>query len=263
MDIMDRELEHSRNYKIFKSNEIIRKSKYDLSKEEFKLLSFIISRVKPTDTEFTTYTLSLKEYCKVIGISTNYYENYEYIKKTAKKLRDRSFWLTDEAGNDVLFSWLTRVKIIRGQGKIEFELSKDLQKHILGLIGDYTQITLLSILPMSSVYSMRLYELLKSYAYTTKAEFELEDLKKKLFAPYETFKDFRVRVLEHSIKEINLYTDIEVSYERKKQGKKVVGLLFHIKQRDTWGEFMGLTRAKEIVEGQMTIDQLLEMEKSE
>lgn len=252
------DIREERNYKVFKSNEIIRRTRYDLSKEEFKLISYILSKIKPTDTEFTSYTLSLQDYCLVCGIDPNNRTNYEYIKKSAKKLRDRSFWMTDEEGNDVLFSWVTRVRIIRGVGKIEFELSKDLQKYVLGLLNNYTQMTLLAILPMKSIYSMRFYEILKSYSYTGSAVFEVDDLKQKLFAEkYKAYKDFRVRVIEVAIKEINLYTDIEVQYTPIKKAQKVVELQFHIKQRDALGELIGLSRAREVIDGQITMEDLL------
>ena len=259
-----RELAYERNYKIIKSNEIIRHTRFDLTKEEFKLLSYILSKIKPTDTEFTSYTLSLKDYCVVCGIDYNNRNNYDYIKKAAKKLRDRSFWMVDTEGNDLLFSWVTRVKILRGVGKIEFKLSEDLQKHVMGLFDNFTQITLLSILPMNSVYSMRLYELLKSYAFTGSAEFELNDLKGKLFAEnYKMYKDFRVRVLEIAIKEINTYTDIEVQFEPQKNGRKVEAIKFHIKQLDGIREYINLEKARNVIEGQMTIDQFFEKEKNE
>lgn len=41
--------------------------------------------------------------------------------------------------------------------------------------------------------------------------------------------NFKSRVLEPSIKQINEHTDITVKYEQKKQGRKIVGFEFSYK----------------------------------
>ena len=67
------------------------------------------------------------------------------------------------------------------------------------------------------------------------------------------FKDFRRYVLEVATKEINLYTDIEVSWQPIKKGKKVVQVKFDIKQRDIWGRYLAGTKATDQIEGQISL----------
>ena len=45
---------------------------------------------------------------------------------------------------------------------------------------------------------------------------------------YAAFKDFRKRVIDVAIKEINQHTDYQVEYQLKRVGKKVVAIKFHI-----------------------------------
>ena len=109
---------------------------------------------------------------------------------------------------------------------------------------------------MRSTYSIRIYELLKSYAFTKRHEFDLEQLKRSLGCQHYTrFPDFRRKVIEVAVKEINQYTDLEVSWEPVTKGKKVIGVYFQIKQRDTWSRFISANRAEKQIEGQrqMTI----------
>lgn len=72
---------------------------------------------------------------------------------------------------------------------------EDLVPYLFGLKQQFTQYQLLDILAMKSVYSIRIYELLKSYAGLKKKVFELDDLKKKLMvediSSYNRFPDFR------------------------------------------------------------------------
>ncbi|MBQ6495515.1 MAG: replication initiation protein, partial [Bacilli bacterium] len=44
-------------------------------------------------------------------------------------------------------------------------------------------------------------------------DFDIDDLKNQIAAPYERFPDFRRYVLEPATREINRYTDIEISWE--------------------------------------------------
>ena len=89
----------------------------------------------------------------------------------------------------------------------------------------------------------------------------IDDLKKQLAATnYVNFKDFRRYVLEVATKEINLYTDIEVSWEPIYKGRKVIQVKFLIKQRDSWGRFMTATNATQELDGQMSIYDFLKEE---
>ena len=67
------------------------------------------------------------------------------------------------------------------------------------------------------------------------------------------FKDFRRYVLEVATKEINLYTDIEISWEPLKKGRKVIQVRFDITQRDSWGNYLANSRALDQIEGQISL----------
>ena len=256
------EITEQRSYLVVKANEIIQKARYDLNITELKALAYVFSKIKPTDTQLQEYTFSIKEYCQVCGLDYKNGGNYKYIKSTIKALRDKSFWLMDEKGNEVLIGWLQKVRINKGSGKISVKLDDDLQKYIIGLFSNYTQYELLSTLPMKSSYSFRIYELLKSYAFQKQHTFNIDDIKKQLAATnYVNFKDFRKYVLEVATKEINLYTDIEVSWEPIYKGRKVIQVKFLIKQRDSWGRFMTATKATQELDGQMSIYDFLEEDK--
>lgn len=247
-----------RNYKVVKSNEIIQKARYDLNVSELRILSFILSKIKPNDTALEEYEFSIKEYCLVCGIDEKNGGNYAAIKRSLQSLRDKSFWLMDENGVESTVGWLGKARISKGSGKIRVKLDEDLQKYVVGLFDNYTQYELLSTLPMKSAYSYRIYEELRSYAFTGKHEFDLDYLKHKLMAErYVNFKDFRRAVIETAVREINLYTDIEVSWEPVKSGKKVARIIFYIHKRDAWGIAMASGRATQQLDGQLSLDTIM------
>ena len=246
------EITQQRSYKIVKANEIIQKARYDLNIVELKMLAYIISKIKPGDTELHEYAFSVKDFCQVCGIDYTSGKNYDRIKKQLKGLRDKSFWVMEEDGREVLVGWLQKARVSTGSGVIKVKLDEDMHKYLIGLIGEHTQYEFLSTLPMKSEYSFRIYELLKSYAFTGGHTFKTDDLKRQLMAEhYKNFKDFRIYVIEKAIKEINLYTDLEVSWEPEYYGRKVDKVIFHIRQRDTWGQIEAEHRANDAIEDQL------------
>lgn len=248
------DIANQRSYSVVKSNELIQKARYDLNISELKTLAFIFSKIKPTDKSIQEYSFSIKEYCQVCGIDYKNGNNYINIKKNLKALRDKSFWMLDEKGNETLVGWLSKARIYKGSGKVAVKLDEDLHKYIIGLFENFTQYELLSTLPMKSSYSFRIYELLKSYAFTKHHTFDIDDLKSKLMATkYVNFKDFRRYILEVATKEINLYTDLEISWEPIKKGKKVIQVEFTINQRDAWGRSIASLTARDQLEGQISL----------
>ncbi len=177
------------------------------------------------------------------------------IKRTIKQLRDKSFWLTEENGKEILIGWLQKAKINKGSGDITVKLDEDMQKYVIGMLNNYTQYELLSTLPMSSKYSFRIYELLKSYAFTKSHTFELENLKEILSATnYTRFPDFRRKVLDIAVKEINNFTDLEISWTPIKKGKKYIQIKFDIKKRKPLERYRASQKSLEVIEANLPYD---------
>ena len=242
-----------RNYQVVKANEIVQKARYELNITELKVLAFLISQIKPNDKPMLEYTFTIIDYCKVCGIDYRNGGNYRQVKDTLKGLRDKSIWVKQPDGSEVTVGWLGKARINKGSGKVSVMFDPDLQKYITELYGNYTQYELFCTLPMSSSYSFRIYELLKSYQFKQKQyshTFDIESLKAQLNAPYHNFKDFRRKVLEISTREINLYTDLEISWEPITAGRKVVEVRFDIQQRDSFGRLETIANTEFELDGQ-------------
>lgn len=250
----DLEIIEQRDYKVVKANEIIQRARIDLGIQELKTFAFILSKVKPTDQHGQWYTFSVQEYCDVCGIDNTSGKNYLDVKKALKTLRDKSFWLTDENGKETTVGWLDKAQINKGSGKVKVRFDEDLEKYIIGWFEQYTQYSLCQVLPMQSQYSFLLFELLKSYANLKEYTFDIDDLKSKIGGiVYKNFKDYRINVLERATREINLYTDLEISWQPITKGRKVIQIKFYISERDkNWGNFRTV-KIKNQMDGQMTL----------
>lgn len=254
------EIIQRRDYKIVKANEIVQKAKYDLSITELKIMSYIFSMVRPTDHDGQAYTFSVKEFCDVCGIDSTSGKHYATIKAYLKGLRDKSFWLMKDDGSTTTVGWLAKATVVPKSGVAQVKLDEDLSKYIINLVDTpYTQYELICTLPMRSQYSFKLFELLRSYAIRKKITFEIDEFKDTLMVQnYKNFKDLRVKVIEPAIKEINVYTDIEVSWHPVFKGRKVIQVTFEISMKDNFDRLAAHEQAtfaldNKQIEGQMSI----------
>lgn len=223
----------TRSFPVVKSNYLIQKTRYDLSLQEQKLVLHLIQMIEPNDEEFKKYRFSVQEYCDVCGIDRASGGNYQKIKKSLKSLRDKSFWMELEDGSETLMSWVSKVRVYPSKGVIDVELDGDLKPYLLQLKAFFTKYNYLYIMTMKSQYSIRLYELLKSYENigSTGIIFELAELRKLLAISDDTMPrwfDFRRFVIEQAVKEINDLTDIKTKYTPIKKGRSVEEVQFNI-----------------------------------
>ena len=227
---MTENLKENSGQLVVKDNDLIRKSRYSLTANQQKLIAYITSRIKPTDKEFKREYISVADFCKLCNIDKKHF--YTEFKDMIDNLDSKSFWIENE---DVLtkFHWFHEVKVNKGSGIIELVLNTYLQEYLLGLRENFTKYELYNVLLMKSKYSLRLYELFKSYEWQKNIYIELEKLKEYLNTEsYKKTNDFKKRCLKPAVEEINRLTDINISYTEKKRGRAIVGFNFSIQLKE-------------------------------
>jgi len=226
----DTKLQELRSYKIVKANDLIQKSRYNLQLQEQKIILYLISKIKPEDMELKEHLFEIKEFCKVCGLDDDNGKNYMNIKRTLKSLRDKSIWITLSNGSETTLAWIDKVTINKYSGAIKIKIDDIMKPYLLQLQECYTQYELLYTLAMKSQYSLRLYELLKSYEYQHKKNFDINELRKLLSAEnYNRFPDFKRYVLDTAIRETNSISDLNITYEIIKEGRRYAKIEFTIK----------------------------------
>jgi len=224
-------LEKERNYFVVKSNELIQNSRFQLSLQEQKIVLYLISKIRPEDIELKSYTFEISEFCKLCGLDAGSGANYKYIRQTLKNLRDKSIWITLPDGSETTFAWVEQVTLYQKSGKAVIKINENMKPFLIDLQERFTKFELFYTLIMKSQYSPRLYEIMKSYEFVKEKTFTLEEIKKILAAEmYKNYADFKRRVIDVAIKEINELTDIKVFYKPNKKGKTVVSITFFIEK---------------------------------
>lgn len=236
------EIAKKREYLVVKGNELIQQNRFELSLQEQKTVAFICSMIKPVEAVDKAngvpfqleYEFNIRDYCKVCGIDYDNGKNYADVKAVLKHLSDRSMWLTfpEKPDEEVLCRWLSKVYTNKKSGIARIKLDEDLIPLLFDLGQKFAQYQLYNILAMKSAFSVRIYELLKSYAFQKSKTFDIDELKRLLMVEnvksYKDFSLFRKKVLEKAQEEINELTDINVSFEPITKGRKVIKVKFRI-----------------------------------
>ena len=233
---------------VAQGNDLIRHARFHLTALEQNIIYFCMSKVKPSDKDFMRQYFTVDEFCRVCGISTDDGTpggiTYRRIKKAVKSVSDKSAWVEYPDGAEELVRWFDTFKIQPKTGEMSVVLSQSIKPYLIGLIeraregGEgYTQANLITYLALHSKYGKRLYEILKSYLYTSGTmekiyrvqiiEYEIEELKTLLNADsYGRYQDLRRFVLEVAERDINEVSDISISYTPVKTGRKITGVRF-------------------------------------
>lgn len=238
-----RDVKQEREALVVKHNDLVRKTKYDLSAQEQKLLLYLISKIKPEDDDLSGYEINLENLCEICGIQKQV-KTFRDFAGILKKLSDDSFW-ADFGKGWGLHRWLNSVYFpeTAGMTKAEAEhivpkkvvvgFDNDLKPFLLYLKQNYTAYQLDFVLSMRSKYAIRLYEVLKSYLYLHVYEPSVDELREILqVVGYDMYNDFKKRVLCPAVDEINRFTDIFVDAMPIRDGRIIARIRFTIDNKD-------------------------------
>jgi plasmid replication initiation protein len=212
----------------------------NLSLTEVRILQLAIVDARETGLGLTSdspLTISSSRYAEAFGVSRQ--TAYEAILNAEKTLFERRFSFRDTDERMVKSRWVQRVKYLDDEASIEVILTYDVVNEITRIDGYeqfFTQYLLEQTASMKSAYSVRLYELLVQWKTAKKTPiFELREFREQLGVEpieYNRMYDFKHRVLDVGIKEINETSDLNISYENVKKGRKIIGFKFKVLEKD-------------------------------
>ena len=222
---------------VFKSNDLIQKSRFNLSLQEQKILLYLISQITPYDEDFQLYEFSVSDFCRICGMSPTAGGNYTELKAAIKSICDKSLWIQLAEGEETLLRWIEKPYINKRSGTIKIRLDKPF---LLQLKENFTSYELIFTLKFSSKYSIRLYELICSIHYhdleTYKRNYGLDELRQLLGAEnYTTWQALKERVLVPAMNEINKFSDKNLSINpiKKPHSRGIIGVELVVSSKDS------------------------------
>ena len=226
---------------VVKSNQLILAS-YSLTLVEQRLILMAIVTAREKDTEVTAETLlkvRAEDYAKHFNVTRQ--AAYMALAEATETLFNRRvkvevFDPERDAMRPLSVRWLTGVDYDSGEGMITVRFGLELIPHITRLEASFTSYELKQISDLKSGYAIRLYELLIKWRVSGKTPvMPLESFREQiglLTDEYKRMGDFKKNVLDLAVQQINLFTDIHVTYEQIKAGRTITGFSFQFKPKD-------------------------------
>lgn len=227
------EMTYNADHYTVAANDIIR-GKQSMTLQTARLIRLLITQVVKEDKDLKTYICKISDLAKFLNVdSSNLYRDIRQICECAMK---SVVYIGTGNPKDPwkMFHWLSTAEY-DGEGIITIKLSDQIKPYVLELDKWFTQYQLKNILEFNSYYAIRLYEILQCedgiYRNEKEShEFEVEELRRFFDCEkkYSAFKDFRKRVIEVAIREINEKSDIWVSPTYKKWGRAINSIVFEV-----------------------------------
>ena len=209
-----------------------------LSLAEIRLMQLAIIDARETGTGIDTVTplpIHASRYAEAFGVTRQ--TAYEVLIEAETSLFKRYFTFLDERdGKPVKSHWVSQAKYLDNEAIIEIMLTPAVVKEITRIDAIeaktlFTRFALEQVASMKSVYSVRLYELLNQWRQAKRVNFDLDVFRGQLGVEdteYKAMSDFKRRVLDLAVNEINEKSDLKISYEQVKKGVVIVGFKFKV-----------------------------------
>lgn len=226
-----------------------------LTMNEQKILFAVLSNIEPPEfdidndgkrvikkpiKEIEPYRVPIKDFTEWLGFKD---PNYVAFKNTVKKLMKKLIEIQQPDGSWELFQWVTKSTYIAKEGIAEIKVSPELYPYLLNLEKNFTTTKLNVLLSFKSIYSSRLYQLMKKWEKIGSWKVEVEELKNLLGVPIlkevngekvfrlAQYGHFKQRALDVALKEVNAHSEFNVTMTEHKTGRKITALSFKIKKK--------------------------------
>ena len=221
---------------IVKDNALINAS-YSLELTEQRIVLLAILKARENRTPHNQELIvTAQSYITAFNVHRN--TAYKTLKTACDNLFTRQFtyqrYNSKGKVEQVKSRWVQSVVYAESDSYIKIKFADEVLPLITMLEKHFTSYELQQVASLKSIHAIRLYELLIQYRTVGKLEISLSDLRLKLGiadGKYPTMNNFKARVLDVGIQQINEHSDITAKYEQVKQGRTITGFTFTFKQK--------------------------------
>ena len=223
---------------VVKDNALINASyNLDLVEQRMILLAIIEARESGKGINANEpLTIKAASYEAHFGVQKD--ASYKALQAACENLFNRQFSYVEERPNGVAVirsRWVSQIAYIESAASVELILAAAVVPLITRLEKHFTSYELEQVKDLSTAYSVRLYEILIAWRSTGKTPvISLTEFRQQLGVlpeEYPRMFDFKKYVLDSALKQINAHTDIQVTYEQHKTGRRITGLSFTLKTK--------------------------------
>ncbi|MBR4598913.1 MAG: replication initiation protein [Treponema sp.] len=243
-------LEYSKklNSELLQPNQISQ-GLYKCSPLAKQLLAYVIADLKImkwSNLNIETYETSFKtsEFVKALGKSRIGSKQKDLIKSALVELQ-KSYIAIDTGKKFETFSWVTHAVFSDVDHKINIEINHHLGQALVEYKHGFTTLQLIELGRLQSFYAMRYYEI--AFSWIGKKgkdgnkkncwyfEYTVEELRKTFQLGDNEYAgrmtNFITKVVKNPLDEVNEKTNLNISFEKIKDGKNVVGFKFNCSEK--------------------------------
>ena len=229
-----------KNDLVVKDNALINAS-YNLEVTEQRLILLSIIRARETGQGISSDSkleIHASDYASRFDVTKE--AAYNALKNAVNNLFERKFSFKEihkDTNKEIVVKsrWVSRIAYVDDLATLEVTFAPDVVPLITRLEKHFTSYQLKQVAQLTSKYAIRLYEFLIAWRNVGKTPvISLSEFREKLgldINEYQKMVNFKSRVLEPAIKQINELTDIHVKYEQYKTGRSISGLSFTFKHK--------------------------------
>jgi plasmid replication initiation protein len=213
---------------VTQDNQVI-ESCYSMTLNEKRLLLLGITKVNPIEfpdlRKPLSYKVSLDEWNEYYP-STSSYRDF---KKAAKLLMSRKSIFHEKLNlKETEVNWYESVTYDDKNTEVEMTFTRAIQVRLSGIFEKFTKYDLLSVNKLTSVYSIRLYEILIQYRSMGKRKISIDDLRFFLDCKdkYKATKQFKQALIKPAIYDIEKNSSLVVELADIRTGRNITHLEF-------------------------------------
>lgn len=220
-----------------KANALIHAS-YSMTQVEQQLLMAAISRLDPQNGNISDpVEITVAEMQDIFYTSIEKKNAYRDIELAANRIFEREIWFGHPDDDEYSrLRWIYRLDIDKKKNLVRLQFNESLEPFLMTLKANYTSYRLRYAAQLTSVYAIRIYELIASWYGQGRSywEIELDELRRILAITnkYKQIVELKRRVIGIAVKQINESSDFELKVSYRKLGRsfKSIQFIFHRKK---------------------------------
>lgn len=226
---------------VYKSNELM-VAGYKLSVAENRLILTCIAKINRNPeaqvTDQVMYTVTAREFAELCGITMKV--AYAELKQAVDSIFERKIMFANSERKRKT-RWIQTADYLKNEGRIELRFATDILPYLVAIQSSYTKYNLRAVMRLSTFNSARLYEMVIMSKFTQRYTvlLNLDDIRFAMDIQedqYPAYADFRKRVIEQAIKEVNRASDINItSFRPKRDGKRIVAIEVRYEEKPNFG----------------------------
>jgi len=231
----------SKLQKIYKDKKLNTANFGNFTLNDYQIFLHLVSKIGGID-EYGKYLqphqlqrehiLTAKEFSEVFNAGTH--NSYKMLKNSVDKLMKTDIKI--EKPEDKGFFRInvcSQAEYNKNEGRITVKFTDDIMPYLAQVKKKFVLYNLKEIANFGSLYTARLYELIKEFQETGWMLKSISQLREALAIGNDKFKlygNLKVKVLTYACKEINNNYDMGLSFKELKEGRKVIAVKFFFKK---------------------------------